>query len=161
MDGRGRFLDNIFIERLWRSLKYEAVYLYELRDGVEAERIIRLVDRLLQRGAPALVAGRADTGRGLSRKHGGVVRTIPARRHSWRANRRNDACERGGIAARRFPPSSHRKPVPTGRRRLYSNRARRRASAPAGSGPGGPRPDVLALGPSEITEGFRDYRNPP
>ena len=40
MDGRGRFLDNIFIERLWRSLKYEAVYLYELRDGVEAERII-------------------------------------------------------------------------------------------------------------------------
>ena len=40
MDGRGRFLDNIFIERLWRSLKYEAVYLHELRDGVDAERII-------------------------------------------------------------------------------------------------------------------------
>ena len=30
MDGRGRCLDNIFIERLWRSLKYEAVYLHEL-----------------------------------------------------------------------------------------------------------------------------------
>ena len=28
MDGRGRFLDNIFIERLWRSLKYECVYLH-------------------------------------------------------------------------------------------------------------------------------------
>lgn len=40
MDGRGRYLDNIFIERLWRSLKYEAVYLHELRDGMEAERII-------------------------------------------------------------------------------------------------------------------------
>ena len=40
MDGRGRFLDNIFIERLWRSLKYEAVYLHELRDGPDAERII-------------------------------------------------------------------------------------------------------------------------
>ena len=38
--GRGRFLDNIFIERLWRSLKYEAVYLHELRDGVEAGRLI-------------------------------------------------------------------------------------------------------------------------
>src|SRR3546814_19026428 len=25
MDGRGRFLDNIFIERLWRSLKYECI----------------------------------------------------------------------------------------------------------------------------------------
>ena len=40
MDGRGRFLDNIFIERLWRSLKYEAVYLHELRDGLDAARII-------------------------------------------------------------------------------------------------------------------------
>ena len=27
MDGRGRFLDNIFIERLWRSVKYEDIYL--------------------------------------------------------------------------------------------------------------------------------------
>lgn len=27
MDGRGRFLDNIFVERLWRSVKYEEVYL--------------------------------------------------------------------------------------------------------------------------------------
>ncbi len=40
MDGRGRFIDNIFIERLWRSLKYEAVYLHELTDGFKAERII-------------------------------------------------------------------------------------------------------------------------
>ena len=40
MDGRGRFLDNIFIERLWRSLKYEAVYLHELRDGAEAGGVI-------------------------------------------------------------------------------------------------------------------------
>ena len=27
MDGRGRWIDNVFIERLWRSLKYEDVYL--------------------------------------------------------------------------------------------------------------------------------------
>ena len=40
MDGRGRCMDNIFIERLWRSLKYEAVYLHELTDGFKAERII-------------------------------------------------------------------------------------------------------------------------
>ena len=40
MDGRGRCLDNIFIERLWRSLKYEAVYLHELTDGFAAERVI-------------------------------------------------------------------------------------------------------------------------
>jgi len=40
MDGRGRCMDNIFIERLWRSLKYEAVYLHELTDGFKAERVI-------------------------------------------------------------------------------------------------------------------------
>ena len=28
MDGKGRWVDNVFIERLWRSLKYECVYLY-------------------------------------------------------------------------------------------------------------------------------------
>ena len=40
MDGRGRCMDNIFIERLWRSLKYEAVYLHELTDGFKAEQVI-------------------------------------------------------------------------------------------------------------------------
>ena len=30
----------MFIERLWRSLKYEAVYLRELKDGFEAQRVI-------------------------------------------------------------------------------------------------------------------------
>ena len=37
MDGRGRALDNVFIERLWRSVKYEEVYLKDYRDGWEAE----------------------------------------------------------------------------------------------------------------------------
>ena len=40
MDGRGRCMDNIFIERLWRSLKYKAVYLDELTDVFKAERVI-------------------------------------------------------------------------------------------------------------------------
>ena len=40
MDGRGRWMDNIFIERLWRSLKYEAVYLHEIADGFTARRVI-------------------------------------------------------------------------------------------------------------------------
>ena len=54
MDGRGRYLPshrfcettagqgiNIFIERLWRSLKQEAVYLHELQDGFQAKRVIK------------------------------------------------------------------------------------------------------------------------
>ncbi len=38
MDGRGRALDNVFIERLWRSVKYEEVYLRDYADGHEAEQ---------------------------------------------------------------------------------------------------------------------------
>lgn len=38
MDGRGRYLDNIFTERLWRTVKYENVYLQSYRDISEAER---------------------------------------------------------------------------------------------------------------------------
>ncbi len=37
---RGCLLDNIFIERLWRSLKQEAIYLEEISDGFHAKRII-------------------------------------------------------------------------------------------------------------------------
>jgi putative transposase len=36
MDGRGRWMDNVFIERLWRSLKHEDIYLKGYADGLEA-----------------------------------------------------------------------------------------------------------------------------
>ncbi len=36
MDGRGRWMDNVFIERLWRSLKYECVFLSAFETGSEA-----------------------------------------------------------------------------------------------------------------------------
>jgi len=36
MDGRGRWMDNVFIERLWRSLKYECVYLNNFQNGLQA-----------------------------------------------------------------------------------------------------------------------------
>ena len=36
MDGKGRWMDNVFIERLWRSLKYECVYLSEFATGSQA-----------------------------------------------------------------------------------------------------------------------------
>jgi len=36
MDGKGRWIDNVFIERLWRSVKYEEVYLHAYTDGTEA-----------------------------------------------------------------------------------------------------------------------------
>ena len=35
MDGKGRAIDNAFIERLWRSVKYEKLYLNPPKDGTE------------------------------------------------------------------------------------------------------------------------------
>lgn len=40
MDGKGRWMDNVFIERLWRSLKYECVYLKAFDNGMQARREI-------------------------------------------------------------------------------------------------------------------------
>ena len=41
MDGKGRFLDNIFVERLWRSMKYECVYLHAWETGSQAKAGIK------------------------------------------------------------------------------------------------------------------------
>ncbi len=38
MDGRGRFVDNIFTERLWRTIKYEEVYLREYSTAKQARQ---------------------------------------------------------------------------------------------------------------------------
>jgi len=40
MDGKGRWMDNVFIERLWRSLKYECVYLNAFETGLQAKENI-------------------------------------------------------------------------------------------------------------------------
>ncbi len=45
MDGKGRFLDNIFVERLWLNLKYECVYLHAWETGSEVgDRIAKWVE---------------------------------------------------------------------------------------------------------------------
>jgi putative transposase len=41
MDGKGSYRDNLFIERLWRTVKYEEVYLKAYQDGKEARSSIR------------------------------------------------------------------------------------------------------------------------
>jgi putative transposase len=38
MDGRGRVFDNIFVERLWRTVKYEEVYLHDYENVWSAEK---------------------------------------------------------------------------------------------------------------------------
>lgn len=41
MDGKGRYLDNIFIERLWRSIKYELIYLKSFEDGIHLKQEVK------------------------------------------------------------------------------------------------------------------------
>ena len=72
MDGRGRCLDNVFIERLWRSLKYEAVYLHELADGFAAEQVISEWMTFYSDVRPHSGAWRMHAGRSLPRGAGGV-----------------------------------------------------------------------------------------
>lgn len=41
MEGRGRYLEKIFIEWLWRSLKQEAICLEEVNDGFHARKVVK------------------------------------------------------------------------------------------------------------------------
>ena len=71
MDGRGRYLDNIFIERLWRSLKQEAIYLEEITDGFQARRVIKdwMAFYNTERPQPRLIGARRTTHAGTARKN--------------------------------------------------------------------------------------------
>jgi putative transposase len=65
MDGRGRWLDNVLIERLRRSLKCERVYLHAFEAGSELPGRAHEADRLLQRRTPTQRPGGADPRRGV------------------------------------------------------------------------------------------------
>jgi putative transposase len=52
MDGRGRALDNVFVERLWRSVKYEEVYLNEYDGADSAVRSLRMYFEYYNNGRP-------------------------------------------------------------------------------------------------------------
>src|SRR5690606_38518129 len=75
MDGRGRWMDNVFIERLWRSMKYECVYLHAFETGSELlAGLGRLITYYNTRRPHSGLAGRtpADAyGRVGSSDHGG------------------------------------------------------------------------------------------
>ena len=59
MDGRGRWMDNVFIERLWRSLKYECVYLHAFETGSELRAgLLRWVGYYNTRRPHSTLAGR-------------------------------------------------------------------------------------------------------
>ena len=62
MDGRGRWMDNVFIERLWRSLKYECVYLNDFETGSELRAGVgRWFDYYNNHRPHSTLAGRTPT----------------------------------------------------------------------------------------------------
>jgi putative transposase len=59
MDGRGRWMDNVFIERLWRSLKYECVYLHVFETGLALHAgLLRWIGHYNTRRPHSSLAGR-------------------------------------------------------------------------------------------------------
>ena len=62
MDGRGAWRDNVFVERLWRSVKYEEVYLRAYDSVGRGTGLDRPVSGLLQRQEAAFEPWRPDAG---------------------------------------------------------------------------------------------------
>ena len=57
MDGKGRYLDNIFVERLWRSIKYEEVYLKAYQTVTQARTGINAYLEFYNRQRPHQALG--------------------------------------------------------------------------------------------------------
>ena len=68
MDGRGRWMDNVFIERLWRSLKHEDIYLKGYADGREARAGIGAWIAFYNDRRPHQALGQPHADGGLARR---------------------------------------------------------------------------------------------
>ena len=73
MDGRGRWLDNVFVERLWRSLKYEEVYLKAYESVAEARREIGAYLHYFNSRRRPTSLGRRTLDRVFFEGHGGLA----------------------------------------------------------------------------------------
>jgi hypothetical protein len=67
MDGKGRWIDNVFIERLWRSVKYEDVYLRAYENGREVQAGLTRYFDFYNRETHSSVARVPNAGRNLLR----------------------------------------------------------------------------------------------
>ena len=116
MDGRGRWMDNVFIERLWRSLKHEDIYLKHYADGHEAKAGIsawidfyntKRFHRALRNRAPMAVqhdgaAALAGAGCGYVTTQERCPQTHSSRRSLWRHDKKEK--ERTRFPTRNHPP---------------------------------------------------------
>ena len=72
-DGRGRALDNVFVERLWRSVKYEDIYIKDYERVCELASGLGGLLPVLRRGSPAPVTRLPDSGGSLPGRDQGEV----------------------------------------------------------------------------------------
>jgi putative transposase len=78
MDGKGSYSDNLFIERLWRTVKYEEVYLKAYQDGMDARRSLDSYFRFYNTERPHQTLGYRTPGevyRPMEPINGGVVQS--------------------------------------------------------------------------------------
>jgi putative transposase len=80
MDGKGRYSDNLFIERLWRTVKYEEVYLRAYQDGRDARACIGDYFRFYNTERPHQALGYRTPAEvfasSLATTHGGMVESL-------------------------------------------------------------------------------------
>jgi len=81
MDGKGSYNDNLFIERLWRTVKYEEVYLKAYQDGLEARSSIRSYFRFYNSERPHQALGyrtpaEVFTSTPVEATNGGVIESL-------------------------------------------------------------------------------------
>ena len=80
MDGKGRWADNVFVERLWRSLKYEHVYLHAYESVAEARAKIGRYFAFYNSQRPHSSLGGANARPGIlppdARGAGGITRSL-------------------------------------------------------------------------------------
>ena len=84
MDGRGAWRDNVFVERLWRSVKYEEVYLRAYDSVREARASLGRYLDFYNRTAAALEPGCEDAGAGLSRPSAAADSRVTKPPMRWR-----------------------------------------------------------------------------
>ena len=82
MDGKGRYQDNIFVERLWRTVKYEEVYLKAYASVLEAQRGLEDYFRFYNGARAPPGPGLPDSGGGVPWEQGPVVGDFNERRCS-------------------------------------------------------------------------------
>ena len=82
MDGKGRYQDNIFVERLWRTVKYEEVYLKAYANVLEAKRGLEDYFRFYNGLRPHQALGYQTPAEVFHENHGVVERYSEERRCS-------------------------------------------------------------------------------